>query len=302
MIITVASGKGGTGKTTVAVNLALTLENILSVQILDCDVEEPNVHLFLHPEFKYSEIVTLPVPAVDQGKCVGCGKCSEICAFNAIIVLGNKVVIFSELCHGCGGCSRFCPEEAIYENHREIGGIKGGWAGQIGFIQGRLKIGNPLAPPVINAVKKRGKTSQADVAIIDAPPGTTCSVVASLKDCDFCILVTEPTPFGLNDLILAVDVARQLQIPFGVVINRADLGNKDILNYCEGEEIPILAQIPFDRRYAACYARGGRLVEEFPELKEAFKELWERICALAKYDPIDKGSHPLNLDGMRPKG
>jgi len=290
MIITVASGKGGTGKTTVAVNLALTLENILSVQILDCDVEEPNVHLFLHPEFKYSEIVTLPVPAVDQGKCVGCGKCSEICAFNAIIVLGTKVVIFPELCHGCGGCSRFCPEGAISENPREIGGIKGGWAGQIGFIQGRLNVGNPLAPTVINAVKKRGKTSQADVAIIDAPPGTTCSVVASLKDCDFYILVTEPTPFGLNDLILAVDVARQLQIPFGVVINRADLGNKDILNYCEGEEIPILAQIPFDRRYAACYARGGRLVEEFPELKEAFKELWERICALAKYDPIDKGA------------
>ena len=290
MIITVASGKGGTGKTTVAVNLALTLENILSVQILDCDVEEPNVHLFLHPEFKYSEIVTLPVPAVDQGKCVGCGKCSEICAFNAIIVLGTKVVIFPELCHGCGGCSRFCPEGAISENPREIGGIKGGWAGQIAFIQGRLNVGNPLAPPVINAVKKRGKTSQADVAIIDAPPGTTCSVVASLKDCDFCILVTEPTPFGLNDLILAVDVARHLQIPFGVVINRADLGNKDILNYCEGEEIPILAQIPFDRRYAACYARGGRLVEEFPELKEAFKELWERICALAKYDPIDKGA------------
>ncbi|MGB4300459.1 MAG: ATP-binding protein [Acetomicrobium sp.] len=290
MIITVASGKGGTGKTTVAVNLALTLENILSVQILDCDVEEPNVHLFLHPEFKYSEIVTLPVPAVDQGKCVGCGKCSEICAFNAIIVLGTKVVIFPELCHGCGGCSRFCPEGAISENPREIGGIKGGWAGQIGFIQGRLNVGNPLAPTVINAVKKRGKTSQADVAIIDAPPGTTCSVVASLKDCDFCILVTEPTPFGLNDLILAVDVARHLQIPFGVVINRADLGNKDILNYCEGEEIPILAQIPFDRRYAACYARGGRLVEEFPELKEAFKELWERICALAKYDPIDKGA------------
>lgn len=290
MIITVASGKGGTGKTTVAVNLALTLENILSVQILDCDVEEPNVHLFLHPEFKYSEIVTLPVPAVDQGKCVGCGKCSEICAFNAIIVLGTKVVIFPELCHGCGGCSRFCPEGAISENPREIGGIKGGWAGQIAFIQGRLNVGNPLAPPVINAVKKRGKTSQADVTIIDAPPGTTCSVVASLKDCDFCILVTEPTPFGLNDLILAVDVARQLQIPFGVVINRADLGNKDILNYCEGEEIPILAQIPFDRRYAACYARGGRLVEEFPELKEAFKELWERICALAKYDLTDKGA------------
>ena len=157
MIITVASGKGGTGKTTVAVNLALTLENILSVQILDCDVEEQNAHLFLNPEFRYSDIVTLPVPAVDQGKCVGCGKCSEICAFNAIIVLGNKVVIFSELCHGCGGCSRFCPEEAIYENPKEIGVIEGGLAGKIAFIQGRLKIGNPLAPPVINAVKKRAK-------------------------------------------------------------------------------------------------------------------------------------------------
>ncbi len=281
MVIAVASGKGGTGKTTIAVNLALTLERDMPVQLLDCDVEEPNVHLFLHPLLDASAKVTLPVPVVDQGKCNGCGRCSEICAFSAIIAIGTQVMVFPELCHGCGGCSRFCPMDAISEEPREIGVVETGRAGQIEFVQGRVNVGNPLAPPVVKAVKSKIDARQVKVVIIDAPPGTSCPVVASLKDSDFCVLVTEPTPFGLNDLILAIDVVKELDIPFGVVINRSGLGNKDLLTYCRREKVPVLLEIPFDRRYAACYARGGRLVEEFPELKEAFRGLWRRIRALA---------------------
>ncbi|MGE5574455.1 MAG: ATP-binding protein [Bacteroidota bacterium] len=280
MVVAIASGKGGTGKTTIAVNLALTLEGETPVQLLDCDVEEPNVHLFIHPLLDASEKVTLPVPVVDQSKCNGCGRCSEICAFNAIIAIGTQVMVFPELCHGCGGCSRFCPMGAISEEPRDIGVVESGRAGQIEFVQGRVNVGNPLAPPVVKVVKSKIDVRQVKVVIIDAPPGTSCPVVASIKDSDFCVLVTEPTPFGLNDLILAIDVVKELSIPFGVVINRSGLGNKDLLTYCRREKVPVLLEIPFDRRYAACYARGGRLVEEFPELKEAFKGLWRRIRAL----------------------
>ena len=296
MIISVASGKGGTGKTTVAVNLALTLEDIMPVQLLDCDVEEPNAHLFLNPVFETTEKVTLPVPVVDESKCNACGRCGEVCAFHAIIVLGSQVITFPELCHGCGGCSRFCPASAISEAPKEIGFIACGHAGRIEFVQGRMNIGTPLAPPVARAVKSKivagsdesGGDDKLKVTIIDAPPGTSCPVVASVKDSDFCILVTEPTPFGLNDLILAVGMVRELKIPCGVVINRSGLGNKDLVTYCEQEKIPILLEIPFDRRYAACYARGGRLIEEFPELKEAFRGLWRKIHALVRTRRSDK--------------
>lgn len=280
MVIAVASGKGGTGKTTVAVNLALTLEGTMPVELLDCDVEEPNAHLFLHPILETSEEVTLPVPVVDDSKCNACGRCGEVCAFHAIIPLGNQVMTFPELCHGCGGCSRFCPTGAISEEPRGIGVVESGRAGRIEFVQGKVNVGNPLAPPVVRAVKSKTGARQGKVVIIDAPPGTSCPVVASVKDSDFCMLVTEPTPFGLNDLVLAIDMARELGIPFGVVINRSGLGNRDLVTYCRREKIPILLEIPFDRRYAACYARGGRLVEEFPELKEAFRGLWRRIRAL----------------------
>ncbi|MEW6227843.1 MAG: ATP-binding protein [Bacillota bacterium] len=280
MVIAVASGKGGTGKTTIAVNLALTLEGERLVELLDCDVEEPNAHLFLHPILETSEEVTLPVPVVDESKCNACGRCGEVCAFHAIIPLGNQVMTFPELCHGCGGCSRFCPTGAISEEPREIGAVESGSAGQIEFVQGKVNVGNPLAPPVVRAVKSRIEARQGKVVIIDAPPGTSCPVVASVKDSDFCVLVTEPTPFGLNDLVLAIDMVKKLGIPFGVVINRSGLGNRDLVTYCRREKIPILLEIPFDRTYAACYARGGRLAEEFPELKEAFRGLWRRVRVL----------------------
>ncbi|MCR4426672.1 MAG: ATP-binding protein [Firmicutes bacterium] len=281
MIVAVASGKGGTGKTTIAVNLALTLEGTVPVELLDCDVEEPNAHLFLHPVLETSEKVTQPVPTVDESKCTHCGRCGEICAFHAIMALGSKVMTFPELCHGCGGCSRFCPTGAISEEPREIGVVESGHAGRIEFVQGRVNVGNPLAPPVVRAVKGRMAACPGKATIIDAPPGTSCPVVASVKDSDFCILVTEPTPFGVNDLLLAIDMVRELGVPFGVVINRSGIGDSNLVAYCRLEKIPILLEIPFDRRYAACYAGGGRLVEDFPELREAFRDLWRRVCVLA---------------------
>lgn len=324
MILAVASGKGGTGKTTVAVNLAITLEKMFPVQLLDCDVEEPDCHLFLRPVLNGEEAVTISVPDIDESRCDGCGRCSEICAFHAILVLGGRVVTFPELCHGCGGCSLFCPSGAISEMPVPIGVVESGKAGEINFVRGRLRIGSALAPPVIkavkrNAAKQRAAISKASeqkmaivkgaeqnvtiggtcgemgpegdtVTIIDSPPGTSCPVVNSVAGADFCLLVTEPTPFGLNDLTLAVGMVRELQVPFGVVVNRVGLGESRIIrSYCEQEDIPILLEIPFSREYAGCYARGGLLAEEFPELREAFEGLWLKIGEIVE-DERDKGA------------
>lgn len=282
MIISVASGKGGTGKTTIAVNLALTLLETESVCLMDCDVEEPNAHLFLKPVLEGSAKVTVPVPIVNEETCNGCGLCGEICAFNAILPLGKHVLTFPELCHGCGGCTLLCPAGAIREEPLEIGVIEWGHAGSISHVHGKLKIGSPLAPPVVKAVKNHKQDMpEGAISIIDAPPGTSCPVVASVSGTDFCLLVTEPTPFGLHDLTLAVDMVRELHVPFGVVINRAGLGDSGLVDYCKAENIRILAEIPFERRYAACYAKGGRLVEEFPEVKKVFQDLWHGICVTA---------------------
>ena len=287
MIISVASGKGGTGKTTIAVNLALVLAETESVCLMDCDVEEPNAHLFLKPVLEGCSKVTVPIPVVDEGLCSGCGRCGEICAFNAIVYLGNHVLTFPELCHGCGGCALLCPTGAIQEEPLEIGVVEWGHAGSIAHVHGKLKIGSPLAPPIVKAVKNRKQNMPEDtIFIVDAPPGTSCPVVASVSDSDFCLLVTEPTPFGLHDLTLAVDMVRELQVPFGVVINRAGLGNSGLSDYCRAEDIPVLAQIPFHRKYAACYAKGGCLVEEFPEMKEDFGALWRAICAITDGDQV----------------
>ena len=276
MIISVASGKGGTGKTTVSTNLALSINE--NVQFLDCDVEEPNAHIFIKPDIRKTEIISILVPEVDEEKCTFCGKCQQVCAYNAIAVLppGNnskgKTLVFPELCHGCGACSYLCPEGCIKEIERAVGVLEEGVVGNLSFIHGKLNIGEAMAPPVIRAVKKQIDPNKT--VIIDAPPGTSCPVITSIEGTDFCILVTEPTPFGLNDLMLAVEVLRKMKIPFGVVINRSDLGDKKTEEYCLKENISIMMKIPFKQEIAKAYSRGDIIVESFPEYKEKFQKLY----------------------------
>ena len=272
MIVSIASGKGGTGKTTVATNLALSLRN---VQLLDCDVEEPNAHIFIKPEIKTKIPSHIPVPEVDLERCTFCGKCQEVCEYNAMAVLKDNVLVFPELCHGCGACAYLCPQKAIKEVKRIIGFVEIGARGDLQFAHGRLNIGEAMAPPLIKAVKEYKNPSRT--IIIDAPPGTSCPVIESIKGSDFCILVTEPTPFGLNDLILAVEVLRKLKISFGVVINRSDLGNRATHAYCEKEKIKILMEIPFKKEIAMAYSKGVPIVEELREYKKDFSNMYEKI-------------------------
>ncbi len=272
MIISVASGKGGTGKTTVSTNLALSIPN---AQILDCDVEEPNAHIFINPEIKNKEYIFIPVPKVDKSKCNGCGRCQEVCAYNAIAVINKKVLIFPELCHGCGSCSYFCPQHAIKEVNKEIGFVETGKKGNLLFAHGKLNIGQMMSPPLIKAVKKY--IDPPRINIIDVPPGTSCPVITAVRGSDFCILVTEPTPFGLNDLMLAVEVLRKLNIPFGVVINRSDLGDEKTDSYCQRENILILMKIPFKKEIASAYSKGIPIIKALPEYKKNFQELLDKI-------------------------
>lgn len=283
MVIAVASGKGGTGKTTIAINLALSLGN---VHFLDCDVEEPNAHIFLKPEITHTEWVNIPVPKVKEDRCTYCGKCAEVCVYNAIAVIKEKVLLFSELCHGCGGCSLLCPEDAIEEINRPIGILEKGKANSILFTHGKLNLGEALAVPLVRAVKRaipeinpnnNQAISSNQVTIIDVPPGTSCPVIESVKKSDFCLLVTEPTPFGLNDLILAVETLKKLRIPFGVLINRADVGDKKTDEYCEREKIPILMRIPMDRDIAMAYSQGIPMIEVKPEYKKEFLNLYKKM-------------------------
>jgi MinD superfamily P-loop ATPase len=276
MIISVASGKGGTGKTTVATNLAVSLGS--EVQLLDCDVEQPNAHLFMRPVFERTETITTPVPEIDLDKCNQCGKCSEICCFNAIVVVGETVLCFEELCHSCGGCLAVCPEKAITEKGRELGIIQTGRSNGVGFAHGKLRVGEAMSPPLIRKV-----LSLADpvkVNIVDAPPGTSCPVIETMKKADFILLVTEPTPFGLHDLKLAVGAARILKIPCGLVINRSDMGDDKVKAYADRENLPVLMEIPYDRRIAEAYSRGEMIVAAMPDWKVKFNELYQKIRQL----------------------
>lgn len=275
MIISIASGKGGTGKTLVATNLALSLKDKYSVQLLDCDVEEPNDHIFIKPDIAHSEAVSIHVPKVDKEKCTYCGKCAEVCVYHAIAVLREYVLTFPELCHGCGACSYLCPEKAIIEVPHEIGVIETGDAEGVEFGHGKLSIGQAMAPPVIRKVKRL--VDEDHVVIIDASPGTSCPVVEAIKGSDFCLLVTEPTPFGLNDLVLAVETVRELGIPCGIVLNRAGVGDGKTQEYCAKENIPIMLTIPLDINIASLYSRGVLLVEGMPEYKKVFIELYQKI-------------------------
>ncbi|MEJ2657836.1 MAG: ATP-binding protein [Desulfobacterales bacterium] len=273
MIISVASGKGGTGKTTVATNLAVSIKS--DVQLIDCDVEEPNAHLFINPVIEKRRTVFTPVPNVDETKCNFCKKCAQICRFKAIAVIGETVLTFPELCHSCGGCMEVCPEKAITETGRELGVIEIGYRNSLAFVHGRLRVGEAMSPPLIREV--RSHTRSDHLTIIDAPPGTSCPVIAAMKGTDFVLMVTEPTPFGLHDLKLAVEAVKLLEIPKGLVINRSDIGDDRVRTYAGQENIPILLEIPFDRRIAQTYSRGGLIAEEMPEWKERFIELYRHI-------------------------
>lgn len=273
MIISVASGKGGTGKTTVATNLAVSIGS--DVQLLDCDVEEPNAHLFINPVIEVSNKVYTPVPQIDEEKCNFCKKCAEICRFKAIAVIREAVLTFPELCHSCGGCVKVCPENAITETGRELGAIEFGHRNHLAFAHGRLRIGEAMSPPLIRKVRSYARSDQ--FTIIDAPPGTSCPVIAAMKGVDFVLMVTEPTPFGLHDLKLAVEAVKILQIPTGLVINRSDIGDDGVRTYAKTENLPILMEIPFDRRIAEIYSSGRLIVEEMPEWKEEFRKLYLHI-------------------------
>ncbi|MEJ2744681.1 MAG: ATP-binding protein, partial [bacterium] len=273
-----------TGKTMVSTSLALAYRATQKKRLLflDCDVEEPNARIFLKPEIAGRKEVTVPVPVVDKNKCTACGLCAEVCEYNAIMVnkKGKQVFPFHQLCHGCGACTLLCPVGAISETGRVTGVVEWGSAKGMDFADGTLRIGEAMAPPLIRAVKER-LDGRGD-AILDCPPGTACPVVASVKGSDYCLLVTEPTPFGLNDLKLAVDMMRELGIPSGVVINQSDIGDSGVRNYCEKERLSILAEIPYDRGIAEGYARGMAAIETGPECEKTFADLLDAVMAEAR--------------------
>ncbi len=278
MNIAVASGKGGTGKTTVSVNLARAFG--ASVQLLDCDVEAPNAHLFLSGDPVRSDTITLPIPHIDPDHCTDCGECSRFCEYHAMVSLGTTPLVFPEMCHGCGGCMKVCPTQAITETDHRIGVIEKRIAGHVTLHSGRLDIGATMAPWLIRTLKTRIRADM--LTILDAPPGTACPVIATLRNVDFVLLVTEPTPFGHHDLTIAVDTVRDLKIPFGVVINRMGAGDDRVHRYCAEEKIPILLEIPDDRRIAEAYSRGVLMVDHFPEYRSGLTGLIRKITTICQ--------------------
>ncbi|NMB61158.1 MAG: 4Fe-4S binding protein [Chloroflexi bacterium] len=281
MRITVASGKGGTGKTTIATSFAVYLASTTPAfppLFLDCDVEAPNAHLYLQPRFTQEQNISIPIPDVNSESCTACGKCVQVCEYNALALLGKTVHVFPQLCHGCGSCVATCPVGALSETPNTIGILEAGLARlQIDFARGVLNIGEPMAVPVIRQLKKWIQPHADQTVIVDASPGTSCPVVEALRGSDFFLLVTEPTPFGLHDLKLAAQLSRELNIPAGVIINRDGIGDADVDNFCNNERLPILMRVPFDRTIAEGTARGQTLIDIYPEYNSQFQQLLDDI-------------------------
>ncbi len=272
MIVSVASGKGGTGKTLIATNLALSLNNS---QLIDCDVEEPNSNIFVKAKMEEIEEVKTSVPEIDKEKCDFCGKCADFCAYNALAVVPNDILVFPGLCHSCGGCELVCPKGAISWKKRTVGKIEHGFSKGLDFYQGVLNVGENMTIPVIKALKR--KIDKNKDVILDSPPGTSCPVIEAVSGSDFCILVTEPTPFGLYDLKLAVEVVRHLKIPFGVIINREGIGDEGVESYCREEGIEVLMKIPQSKEIAELYSRGIPFMDEMTEWKDKFVKIFKRL-------------------------
>ncbi len=274
MKIAVASGKGGTGKSTISTNFAYILSKSFSnLALLDCDVEEPNCHIFLKPDFTATQKVEVITPKINTEKCIACGKCAQVCQFNALAFIKNKVLVFDELCHSCSSCNNNCPANAIEDSYREVGVIESGTAYGFDFVHGKSRIGEAMSPPLIKAVKNYTSNKNYDVEILDCPPGTSCPVISAVDGVDFVVMVTEPTPFGLYDLKLAVDVMKKLELPFGVVINRSSENDILIESWAEKERINIITKIPDNRKIAECYSKGDLVLENLPEFENNFMPL-----------------------------
>lgn len=280
MIIAVASGKGGTGKTTIATNLAVALHSEgHEVQYADCDVEAPNGHIFMKPRITETIAVTMPAPRLDPEKCTHCEQCGEVCQFSAVVCIKDKVLFFRDLCHGCGACALICPTGAITEEPRDVGVVEIGECDGPTFIHGRLKIGEPLSPKVIAAIRERLRPD--GIVVIDAPPGATCPTIEAINHTDHIVLVAEPTPFGLHDLKIACEVTRTLGIPFSIAVNRADIGDDRVIRFAEEKGVPIVLEMPHDRRVAEAYSGGELIVKALPEYRETFLGMFEKIAGVA---------------------
>lgn len=281
MIVAIASGKGGTGKTTVAASLAAVWDRPLAA--VDLDVEEPNLHLFLRPVLGAPEDVPMDIPVVDEERCTRCRACADLCQFKAITLLGEHLLVFPEMCHGCGGCLLVCPEKALSPGFRVLGVLEQGRCGPARFLMGRLRVGETMSPPLMRAVKKRLDgmlAAQPADALLDAPPGVSCPAMNAVMDADVILLVTEPTPFGFHDFRLAHQAFAPMGKPLGVVVNRAGVGDDSVQGYCREKGLPVLAEIPYDRAIAEAYARGRVVAGLTPELAKLFTGLRDSVRRL----------------------
>lgn len=283
MRIAVASGKGGTGKTTIATSLALSLSAERETWYVDCDVEAPNGHLFLRPNFTYSTQAVIKIPQIQVDQCTMCGKCVEVCQFHALANVVKSIMVFPQLCHGCGSCTLNCPEQAISEVDNPIGMLESGYTAEgIRFQRGVLSISEPMPTPVIRQLKRMDQAPDDALVILDSPPGASCSVVETLRGADYALLVTEPTPFGLHDLKQMIGIVQDMNIPAGIVVNRDGIGSPQVEAYLLELSLPILLRVPFDKKIASGIAAGESLMAVRPEYRQDFLNMYQAICDQVK--------------------